>query len=290
MVWDDHSGAEDRASSASFFRGMSLTRLEASAQRFSAQVQEKSIFWLGYFSVVFLICTAIHSWCKPLWFDEIFTDYIARLPRLGEVLAAIRVDNNPPLCYLLTRLSHGLLGTSDLVTRLPSFFGFLAMCISLYYFVAARCGGLYGLAAMLFPVATAAYGFAYEARPYGLLLGFGGAALLSWQLAAGGSRRKLGLLGLAFCLAGAATTHYFGLQIVFPLVVAEGIRSWKRGRLDRWIWLSMAVGVVSMLLQVSLAGAAASALSSLVSQPDFLFRPSGIRLVSFYASSAESVG
>jgi hypothetical protein len=44
---------------------------------------------------------------------------------------------------------------------------------------------------MLFPLITNAYPYAYEARPYGLLLGFCGLSLLCWQSAAEGQSRLL---------------------------------------------------------------------------------------------------
>jgi hypothetical protein len=47
---------------------------------------------------------------RPLWFDELFTFQIARLPDLGRIFRAIPADGNPPLYYLLARLSFRLLG------------------------------------------------------------------------------------------------------------------------------------------------------------------------------------
>src|ERR1017187_2720902 len=67
--------------------------------------------------------------------------------------------------------------------RFPELIGFLAASLCLFHFIRRRTNALYGLVGMLACGITGAYPFAYEARPYGLVLGFCGLALVCWQAA-----------------------------------------------------------------------------------------------------------
>ena len=68
------------------------------------------------------------------------------------------------------------------------------------------------LMGMLLPLSIPqAYFYAYEARAYGMVLGFCGAAVVCWDLAHATPWRGLALLGLPLCLAAAvASTLYAG--------------------------------------------------------------------------------
>jgi 4-amino-4-deoxy-L-arabinose transferase-like glycosyltransferase len=71
---------------------------------------------------VFLVARLIG---RRLWFDELFTYYIAQSPTLARLFDAIaHTDLNPPLIYLLVRLFHSLFGASEIVTRLPAALAF----------------------------------------------------------------------------------------------------------------------------------------------------------------------
>src|SRR5204863_4848835 len=112
----------------------------------------------------------------------------------------------------------------------------LLMTICVFAFVARRASPLYGLVAALFPIATSAYGYAYEARAYGLVLGFTASALLCWQVAAeGGHRRLLAAVGTGASLIGAVATHYYAVLVVIPLAAGELVRWRQRDRVD---WLT----------------------------------------------------
>ncbi len=61
----------------------------------------------------FYVFVAVARSMRPLWHDELYTYYIALSPTLAHFVAALtRVDLNPPLPYVLTRLSLHLLGDS----------------------------------------------------------------------------------------------------------------------------------------------------------------------------------
>ena len=77
-----------------------------------------------------------------------------------------------------------------------------------------------------------AYLYAFEARAYGLVLGFAALALLSWQSVALGRRRVLSLVCLAGGLSAAVSSHYYGIFVILPLALGEASRSVSRRRVD----------------------------------------------------------
>ncbi len=70
---------------------------------------------LLYFADVFLRASE-----KYFWFDELLTVYLYRLP-LHSLWQALQAgfDFNPPLLYLLTKASSGLLGDGLIATPAP---------------------------------------------------------------------------------------------------------------------------------------------------------------------------
>src|SRR5262249_41637938 len=151
-------------------------------------------------------------------------------------------DQTPPLPFLITRAALALFGANDVAIRLPEVIGFWVMGICLFLFVSRRAPAVYGFLAMLFPLVTGAYQYAYEARSYGLVLGFSGLALICWQSAAGKSRRLLPLIVLALSLAAALSCHYYSAFVFLALAFGETVRSISRRRLDFPIWCALAIG------------------------------------------------
>jgi hypothetical protein len=74
--------------------------------------------------------------------------------------------------------------------------------------------------------------YAGEARPYGLLLGFSGLALLAWRNAVDNPRRPGALLLFAGSLAMAASTHAYAIVTVAVFALAEVVRYFRAGRVD----------------------------------------------------------
>ncbi len=110
---------------------------------------------------------------------------------------------------------------------------------------------------MTLPVLTATFYYAAEARPYGLLLGLFGVAILSWQSANEPRHRVTSLITLALSLALAINTHYFGLLILAPLCLAEATRSLQRRRLDPPLLAAILCGAASLVATLPFQPAAA---------------------------------
>lgn len=161
---------------------------------------------------------------RPLWYDEIFTVWAARLApsRLIEVL---HLDSGPPLFYLLCRplvlAAEGLHG-SDLLVRLPS----LAAGLAVFLAAAAlpeRDSRLRFLA--LAAVSPLLILYAAEARPYALL-GLEGLALFLLVLRAPQTRGRMA--ASAALSAAALYTHYLALFLVAALVGVALARGRRR--------------------------------------------------------------
>jgi 4-amino-4-deoxy-L-arabinose transferase-like glycosyltransferase len=177
---------------------------------------------------------------RQLWFDELCTYYIAKAPTIKQLFVEIpRLDLQPPLQYLLTRISLSLLGDTNLATRLPSIIAFTVASVCLYHFVRRRLGRFYGLTAMLVFWLAPFLQYATEARPYALVVGFLCVSMLGWQTAIEGERRHLGLLAIAFGVWGMIVTHAFSPLLVAILGIAELVRSIDRHKIDWPIWIAL---------------------------------------------------
>src|SRR5437763_507623 len=191
-------------------------------------------------AVICLVAT-IKSIFKPLWFDELYTTFIANQPTYSEIIAcAKRVPDGQPVLYdWLVKASVGVLHSNALGARIPSMIGYLLFCLALYVFVSRLASKLYGLAAMLFPCAAGCWPYASEGRPYGLLLAGTGIAAVSWQSIATDRSRKLALAGLGSSLLFALSMSYFGILLFVPFATAELIRSLDRRKLDLSVWIAI---------------------------------------------------
>ena len=184
------------------------------------------LFLTGFSSLALLVGTQ-----KPLWYDEIVTLYICRLPSMPDVWSALvdSADANPPLFHLLTRVSMWIFGESPLALRLPSIVGFAVLCWSLFRFASKRLSHASAWAGVGSLFLTSAGYYMTEARPYGLVLGFSGFALVCWQSAAEGSKRSVSIAGMALSCTAALSCHYYGVLILVPLLAGELVR-WRVNR------------------------------------------------------------
>jgi mannosyltransferase len=190
----------------------------------------------------------------PLWNDELYTWYVAQLPTMGDVWDTLEtgVEQIPPLYYVATRASLALFGDNQVALRVPSLLGFLLASSCLFAAIARRTNAWYGLVAALIPLASGAAPYAWEARPYALVLGFAAAAVLCYQLRADGIRPGLAVVGLALALAAATAFHYYGALVVVPIALAEIVRRRMRGRLDRAVVAALFAPVVPLAVALPL--------------------------------------
>jgi len=215
----------------------------------SAGTMERLSGWLvATVSAIYLVTVCILASTKQFWNDELFTFYISRRPSLPEVWNALLTgaEQIPPLFYVITRASTKLFGHGYLAFRLPEILGFWIMGLSLFFFVRKRSSAEYGVLAMVIPLSTESFTYSYEARPYGLLLGFAGLALLFWQTAIEGPRRGIALAGLSLSLGAAISCHYYAILVFVPFLIGEAVRAAIRKRLDFPMLISIAAGLVPL--------------------------------------------
>jgi len=226
-----------------------LLPLHALAEDLIDQLEERKAWFLAGFSILYLAVTGLVASHRPLWNDELYTLYIARLHSMTDVWNALSTgaEQLPPFFYVLTRASLALFGTSELSLRLPEVIGFLVMGFCLNRFVSKRAPAAYGFLAMLFPLVTGAYYYATEARPYGLVLGFSALALVCWQAATERDGRLVWLVGLVISLAAAISCHYHAVFVFVALAFAEAVRCYILRRLDLRVWAALGLGVAPLL-------------------------------------------
>jgi hypothetical protein len=194
---------------------------------------------VGLFTIAYFAATSVLASLKPFSLDELDVYEIAKLPTAKEIWRGWfeSGDGMPPVVHFATHLVGSLVGLSHVTTRLPAMVGFWLMCVCLFVFLQRRVGPALAAIGMLLPVtAPAAYFYAYEARGYGMVLGFSGAAVVCWDLAHARRWRRLALLGLPLCLAAAIATHFYAVLVIVPLAVGELARTLERRRIDWLVW------------------------------------------------------
>jgi hypothetical protein len=202
------------------------------------------------------ICAELgYSLRIPLRHDEIFTWYIAQAPSAGSLLHLTRtVDLNPPLSYLLTRLTFQVLGVGTLQTRLPEMLGFGLALVCAFIFVRRRAGDAFGLLAAVILLSGKASEPAIYGRPYGLMLGFAGLALVAWQSSTLAQDRGASTPGkdllLGLSLAALLLTHVFGMFTWAAISVAEVIHAVQSRRVVRSRILSLALPLTAAVFYV----------------------------------------
>jgi hypothetical protein len=222
-------------------------------------IVERHPAWLiGLVSIVYFAIVLTLGGTKQFWNDELFTYYISRMPGMADVWRALLTGTEqlPPLFFVVTRFFTALFGHGYSGFRMPETFGYWVMMLCLYSFVSRRSSAAYGLAAMIFPLITGALDYSYEARPYGVVLGFIGLALLCWQRATEAARRTGVLVGLSLSLAGALSCHYYAVLAFIPLVLGEAVRLRNRKRVDLPVLIAIAAGFAPLTLFAPLIFAA----------------------------------
>jgi hypothetical protein len=199
----------------------------------------------GLFTVAYFAATCWLASQRPFSFDELTTYHIARLPTAMDVWSAwIEAgDGMPPLVHLATHAVGSTLGFSHVTVRLPAMVGFWLMCLCLFVYLGRRrVGPMLATVGMLLPLTTPlAYSYAYEARGYGMVLGFSAAAVVCWDLVHTARWRRLALPGLTVFLAAAIGSHLYAVVILVPLALGELVRTTQRRRVDWFVWVALLV-------------------------------------------------
>jgi len=200
------------------------------------------IFWLAAVSLFYFVCAGLRAIYRPMWYDELVTWHISRLPTIGAMWAAIcsGVDQEMPLTHLMVRFSHVLFGDGNLATRLPMLIGFWIMLLCIYRFLSRRVTWPFALLGLLFPMLTYMWPYSFEGRAYGIALAGVGIALVSWQNAADDRARPWSLIGITFGLLVVLSTQATLGVVGIPFALGEAVRTYDRRRIDWPVWCAFA--------------------------------------------------
>ncbi len=189
---------------------------------------------------------------RYLWHDELYTYYIAKSPSLIALWHNIRLDLNPPLIFLAERFSLKAFGDNLYSARIPSILGFLVGSLCFGKFVSNRLRPAYGILAVLVFWATPFEYFATEARPYGLVIGFFGLAMLAWQKAIQPNRSASSVLLLGFAVLGMMCSHLLALIYIVPFGFVELLRWYRTRRFDWALWAALILPSILLVIYIPL--------------------------------------
>lgn len=212
--------------------------------------------YLAMVVFVFAGFAAYLAYVTPLWFDEFFTVSISRLSSYSDMLKAMPADGQPPLQYLLTRVSLDIFGVNAFAARLPELMAYVFAGL-LTYGIVRRHGtpiqALFALTLLLASLDVCSAGV--TARPYCLLLAFTALTFASWQAATLRSEKRfLPLCGVAVGVGGAILSHHFGIfHVGLFLAVGEGVRLVRRRRVDVGMLVAIVIGLSTLVITVPLA-------------------------------------
>jgi hypothetical protein len=210
-------------------------------------------------AVMLVLLFSLWAWFASretrLSMEELLELSVATAPTTGQIPSFLRagIDYNPPLSHILTRFSVTAFGVSEWSIRLPAFLGTIGCLVFLYRFVSLWLTPSYGIFAMLVVMCSPVREFGVLGRPYGLVLGFSGVALLAYQRAIARRPRLLALLTLSLTSAAVSASHYYGVLGMAGILLAEGVRAKRLGRPDWRLVLCVVVPpilVFAVLLNV----------------------------------------
>lgn len=207
---------------------------------------------------------------KPLWFDELFTFHVARLPSLAAIQDALAhgLDQQPFPYFVVHHAVFRLFGEGQAAARLPEMLGFALLTAGIFAFVSHRAGAVCGALAAVACWMTEARHYATEARPYALLAGFTALSFVCWQRATSAPHRARWLLALAASLAAAVSSHYYAVLALVPLGAGELWRSVERRRIDAPVWLAFgAAGLPIAIFLLPILGSLARLRGTFWSKP-----------------------
>jgi len=236
------------------------TWLDTVRRAFDREIRRHESFFLVTALAVLTVFSLLFAWRQPFDVDE----YLVRETALSSspmavwrLLRTAPLSVDPPLYHFLIYYCLRILGPSEFFTRLPSVLAYTCMCFLLYRFVRRYTDVYTGLAVVALCLLCGTFPFAYDARPYALVLAADTLALVCWaRIVDQRQRRKRALLGLFLGVAIAVGSHWFGFLVLVPLVLGETVRTWQKRSIDAQVWASLVASAGTALAYLPLLKAA----------------------------------
>ncbi len=191
----------------------------------------------------FYLATSLYiSSHRLLWFDEVFTVHMARLPNWRTLIVALGhgVDSLPPPYYMVVGLFGKVFGHSELAVRLPSTLAMVVTLIVTFDCARRLTNGLHGLIAMALASGPLA-GEGFEARSYAIYIMFAALALWIWVWGEQSGKRSALLFGAVLSLA--VCFHYYAALLLVPFLLFE-LLSWKPWQRPSTRLMAGTIGIV----------------------------------------------
>ena len=184
-----------------------------------------------------------HASSRGLWFDEILTLFISSQSNLTGMwnLLIHGVTSHPPTFYMIEHVMRGLGGNERITMRLVSIASFLCVMACMFIFTRKRVGDLIAVISTSALLLTLLYNFyAFEARPYQLMVACIAIALLSYERANSWAGAVIFIASLTL----ATSLNFYAGFAFLPFGLAEltYLATHKKFRLQ--IWAGFLVGVL----------------------------------------------
>ena len=237
-----------------------MSGLEAERRTVQSRIGRYETFALAVALSVLTGFSLLFAWREPFSVDE----YLVRITALSgspsavwHILKTAPLAVDPPLYHFLNVYFVRLFGPSEFSTRLVSVLSYTAMSFFLNRLVRKYTDVCTGLVLVALCLQCGTFSFAYEARPYTLVLAADALALVCWaSLVEERKKRSLALAGLFLGIAIAVGSHWFGFLVLVPLTLGEAMRTWQKRRIDTAAWSAIAVGSATALAYLPLLPAA----------------------------------
>jgi len=196
----------------------------------------------GVLATFYLATSLYISSHRLLWFDEIATVQIARLPRWVSIWTALGrgADSLPPIYYMVVRAFGKPFGYSEIAVRLPSTVAMVAGLLITFDCARRLTDGLHGLIALSVITCSFLPYYGYETRSYGIFFMLAALALWVWTYSKDGKWLSAILFGTVLFLG--VTIHYYFVLCLVPYVLCEIFRR-KRWQPPSRILIAGIVGV-----------------------------------------------
>jgi len=178
-------------------------------------------WWLALLLAGFYVGSSLYiSAHRLLWFDEILTALISRLPNLSTMWKALSevAEQTPPLYFLITRTFDVMFSHADIALRVPSALALGAGLLVTFDIARRLTDGLYGLIAISLLATPFVTYYGYEARSYALYFMLAAIALWLWLFTKADS--KIAALAFGFVFLIGAAIHYYVLLCLIPFGIA----------------------------------------------------------------------
>lgn len=175
----------------------------------------------------FYLATSIYiASHRLLWFDEILTVDIARLPNYARVWDALAhgADGMPPGYHVLTRIFARLVASPEVAVRLPSALAMAAGLLITFDCARRVTNGSHGLVALAALTCSFLPYYGYEGRSYAVYFMLAALSLWLWVCTPNDSWWSAAAFGAVLFVSVAI--HYYAVLLVVPYALWE-VYCWK---------------------------------------------------------------